>query len=455
MRRWLFLLLALLLTGTARAVPIQVEESFPHGVLYLLESLREEPHHSQQLRKVFLERHRLTPAEQRALLGYRGLLEREHTRSAETGLAMRLERLAADAASVDELVRRVEGELPAADAAAFRRAVLAFQEPYREAVWAPSRGDLDRQVAELREGFVRAEAPRRLDQVAHFMGSNWPADRPMRVLLTPIPKTPGVKILAYGHSNGDLQVAEAPTGAPQKHAPPVLFHEMCHALWNQRAGGLEFPPLARQQLDEALATAIGNAWFGKALTGALPEGAWYENAAIDGYARALYPLVAEALDGGGRFDADFARRAAAAFDEAFPEAWTMPAMVTAKLLLVAEEREDLALPAIQALGQAVQLRSCSAASPVASAEARRQFEGMAGGMVVFLVPPGLHAALADYLAAADREAVAARGERSLFARWTGDRWVVVSTAPTAEERRAALVAFLRQERLREGFLEAP
>jgi hypothetical protein len=112
-----------------------------------------------------------------------------------------------------------------------------------------------------------------------------------------------------------------------------MFHEMCHSLYEaepvdvQQAFESYFREVKTPQSDlaytlinEALATAIGNGWAIEAATGKRDRDSWYDDAAIDGFAKAIYPMVREYIQDGRSLDRSFVRKSIESFGAAFPDA---------------------------------------------------------------------------------------------------------------------------------------
>jgi hypothetical protein len=59
------------------------------------------------------------------------------------------------------------------------------------------------------------------------------------------------------------------------------------------------------QLNEGLATAMGNGWFNRRVKGQVPAGSWYSDPVIDAYGQALLPVMPDALDTFDVVAADF------------------------------------------------------------------------------------------------------------------------------------------------------
>lgn len=159
-----------------------------------------------------------------------------------------------------------------------------------------------------------------------FYGSRWPKDKP--IVIHPLPRPTrngwwGATIVV------DRIIYETTAAPSQKQILkdlPVIFHELAHGLYGSQPLTLKAeldrafrrpPSLAGKKayalIDEALATAIGNGWVTKSLTGRLPQESWYGDPAIDALARALYPEVEAYLARGQKIDAPFIKKAIASY----------------------------------------------------------------------------------------------------------------------------------------------
>src|SRR6185503_17170638 len=119
------------------------------------------------------------------------------------------------------------------------------------------------------------------------------------VVLVPLPKPENIKHPGtHGESLGKVQLVELLPGSNFKNDADVVFHEACHALWHTRKdldlvrndfekiGGY----VAYAELDEGMATALGQGWFAKMAFGKTPR-SWYSDPITNGYSHALYPIV--------------------------------------------------------------------------------------------------------------------------------------------------------------------
>lgn len=76
-----------------------------------------------------------------------------------------------------------------------------------------------------------------------------------------------------------------------------------------------YTKFAYHYIDEALATALGNGYAYKALAGEIDSADWYNDAYINAYAKAIYPLVEEYVDSKKQMDKAFILKAIDVFKE--------------------------------------------------------------------------------------------------------------------------------------------
>lgn len=405
------LLLLVLLLAPARAWEVRVQATPVHGTLYLLESLRGEAHHSRQLDKVFRQRHPLTPAEERLLADYSHLLEDEAWNTLrlpgdgekQRKLAEVLEGITLQSRDLEDFLERTRPLLSTRDHARLSQVFRHFGPLYLEHVFTPCQPGLERQVQDLRADLEARHADDCLATIAALYQSDWPSEEAFVVALTPIPREPGEHFEAFGHSDGYFEVVEAPQGAPVLGSSGVILHELCHSLWSNRSPETAeafrrlFPEAAYDQLNEGLATALGNGWFGQAGAGE----SWYNDPIIDGYAKALLPLLKPYLEARQPLDAAFAARAAAAFAATFPQADHDPSVVLRKVLLIANSDEIQRGGFQERVARMGPMRSLYAASPLSSPETLQRYQEFQGA-VIFLVKPSERGLLTPYGLQGDR-----------------------------------------------------
>ncbi|MCC6702453.1 MAG: hypothetical protein IT221_13070 [Fluviicola sp.] len=166
-------------------------------------------------------------------------------------------------------------------------------------------------------------------KIKQFYNSAWTDQLPFYVALYPIPGESGTTT-ATPHANS---VCVGVLTGEKDHVQRfgVVMHEMCHVLYDEQAADFQhqlagffeqnkspFAPFAQRYFDEGLATALGNGWAYKALNGELDSTEWYSNETINGFAKAIYPLVESYMDGEKVIDQAFVDQAIALFGKTFP-----------------------------------------------------------------------------------------------------------------------------------------
>lgn len=390
------LILLLCLVLPAASWEVRVQATPVHGTLYLLEALREEAHHSRQLARVFRERRPPTPEDERLLADYARLLQDDAWNTLRfpgdgekrRKLADVLEGISLQSDSLEDFLERARPLLSTEHHARLSHAMRHYGPLYEELIYEPCRPGLEQQLAELERDLREREVARCLASVAALYQSTWPPDEAFVVALTPIPRAPGEHFDAYGHSDGWFEVVEAPQGAPVKGSAGVIVHELCHSLWSNRSPETverlkrAFPEAAYDQLNEGLATALGNGWFGQGK----PGEPWYNDPIIDGYAQALLPLLLPYLETGRPLDELFAARASAAFAARFPEADSDPLVVLRRVLLIANSDEIQRGGFQERVASLGPMRAIYAATPLSSPETLERYRDFQGA-VIFLIKP--------------------------------------------------------------------
>ena len=206
-----------------------------------------------------------------------------------------------------------------------------FEPAYDALLWAPSSSALalfEKQVVARLESQRFREG---LETIGAFYGAKWPDGQPALVSLVPLPG----KGLNFAHRYSTFQEYEVRLQDVDfaGHASTIT-HEICHALFDSQTLDLQrrlderfrsdprpLASLAYRTLDEALATALGDAWMYTHLGGDLNAlSNWYNERYVDGMARALLPTIVEYLKSLRTLDEPFADAAVAAFAAAFPGA---------------------------------------------------------------------------------------------------------------------------------------
>jgi len=403
-RFMMLLCLFLLCRHPASCQPLSVEftATKPHCLLYFLESMRGEPHHTAQLRHYFMDRRGIREDDRRHIENYRLLLKRMEGRvrvkadgNKEQDVADLLEMVAANSSTTEEMVRHSRVFLPAEEHALLRDTIRHFEPLYTELFWKRGSLQIDFQLKNLRKEARRADLNGVISRIASTLESTWPRDEVFMVALVPVPRKKGEHFTTFAHSNGFLQVIEAPDGASIGHAAGVIVHEICHALWYARKSeereklkswfSEENGHQAYQELNEALATALGNGWAAHAVTGKKFRDQWYNDDYVDGYSKSIYHLAERYCQEGRALDRDFARACTGAFRKRFPHAAGDPRLFMRELVIVSNEPAGEEFRFRRA--RRVPIRSIFGATPLNADTSRKKFQDNPSVTGLFMVTP--------------------------------------------------------------------
>jgi len=237
---------------------------------------------------------------------------------------------AAASSDLEDFAQRTFGLLPVQDHAKLEQ-VLAKAEPYyKRLVWNPQLANIQRT-----ERFLDAYEDRVSQlffQVSKFYGTPWPADIPFTTALCPIPLKSGVTS-AVPKVNTLICSYLSENDEDYKATLGVAVHEMCHSIYDEQPARLQkqiddwfmlskspFATHAYTYFNEGLATAIGNGWAYEQLNGRLDTADWYANETINGFAKAIHPLINAYLRERQTIDRPFVDAAIEAFAKTFPNA---------------------------------------------------------------------------------------------------------------------------------------
>lgn len=260
------------------------------------------------------------------------------------------------ATTVDDAIDRLESLLLPDDWLSARAALLHFRAPFT-AWWtteAAPRGEPFR--VKLDALLARDDVRAQISRFAAFYGTTFPTDAgvPMQLILRPglVPwNTSGQQV--ERHAVLEFLPNEDPT-----RRIDVAVHELCHFFFNTRAAAntaalrtrllrasSSAGVAAHNLLNEAMATALGNAILARQVTDsarwrrllATPM-ALYANPHVDKAARVLLPVMDRRLATTGTIDdPTFATEYLAGIDSAFGASVTSPALLLNELYLYADD----------------------------------------------------------------------------------------------------------------------
>lgn len=274
----------------------------------------------------------------------------------------------------DEFKQKTIGILPNNVQQKLVNTLILAEKYYDKLLWNNSEQQMILQKKEL-EVFASG-ASEIFNKFKQFYHSSWTNDIPFIVTLYPIPGKSG-NSTATPHANS-LCVGVLTEETRHVERMGVVLHEMCHVLYDEQPNDFQHliekwfdsnPSLYKQFaynfFDEGLATALGNGWAYKYISGALDTTEWYNNPYINGFAKALFPMVEEYLNNGQQIDQAFIDKSIELFAKKFPNAIADYGILINRVSIYNDaetdlERQDL----MNSIGQKFQLSSVNASSPI-------------------------------------------------------------------------------------------
>jgi hypothetical protein len=234
--------------------------------------------------------------------------------------------LASRTSSLPELLDKIKGIAKDADFQTLKSVFEYFDPMYRQLIWEPRLKSLERQLAEFKEKTVKLKIAERLGRVQSFMKAPWVPGLPFTVVLVPLP---GGNNHTSGEGLGAVQIVELLPEGKFKTSAGVVFHEDCHGLWRSKNdlpviqkmfASLPTGKIVYTELNEAMATALGQGWFMHETFGKSDK-SWYRSDwIINTNSHALLPLLSDYLKNGTSMDSAFAKQACTIFNNKFPNA---------------------------------------------------------------------------------------------------------------------------------------
>jgi hypothetical protein len=231
--------------------------------------------------------------------------------------------------TIDEFKSKTIGILPNSEQQKLISVLQRADQYYDQLVWKGNEQKINGQKNEL--SVYVSKATEIFNTLHHFYRSSWSADVPFIVALYPIPGRRG-NSTATPHANS-LCVGVLADETNHVERICVVLHEICHVLYDEQTAAVQhelekwfernpsrYRSFAHNFFDEGLATALGNGWAYKNISGKTDTTAWYNNEYINGYAKELFPLVEEYIDKKQQIDQSFVDKAIGLFEKKFPAA---------------------------------------------------------------------------------------------------------------------------------------
>jgi hypothetical protein len=236
---------------------------------------------------------------------------------------------AVQANTIDEFGGRIVGILPNGEHQKLLTVLKSIEPYYEKMIWEKYGEQMLKQMNALES--YQKQANEAFLKLKNLYNADWSNDMPFTVALYPIPGKKG-NTSATPHANS-LCVAVLTEETDYAGRMSVVMHEINHVLYDEQSPLFQhtlekyftqntspFAASAYNFFDEGMATACGNGWAFKYLTNKMDTTEWYNNEYINGFGKALFPLVEKYIAKGQKIDSLFVNEAIRLFGEKFPNA---------------------------------------------------------------------------------------------------------------------------------------
>lgn len=290
---------------------------------------------------------------------------------------------AANSHNIDEFNQNIIGFLPHSQHVNFIE-ILKKADVYYNDIWENERLKTKLFIDKLNPYKAKIESI--FKTAANFYGSFWSQNIPLKISLYPIPLNKG-NTTAVPKGNA-LICAFLPNNEDDYKARlGVIVHEMCHILYDEQPIDLQqkinswvlksnsdYSSIMYSYLDEALATAIGNGWAYEQMNGELDSGAWYNDMYINGFSKALYPLLSNYIKDKKSIDSLFISKALSIFESTFPNAIDNPKLLLNSVFIFANTENESSINSINnALNNKFNVRSSYFSTPINNSQSIDNF----------------------------------------------------------------------------------
>lgn len=279
-----------------------------------------------------------------------------------------------NSSNIEEFGQRIIGILPNDETQKFVTVLLKAEAFYDQLIWNENEAKITAQLKALEP--YAAQCSESFSRIKQFYHSAWSSDIPFKVALYPIPAlsgsttaTPYANSLCVGVLSGETNHI-ARVG--------VVLHEMCHVLYDEQSAAFQhtldgwfaenqspYKPFAYNFFDEGLATALGNGWAFKNLSGKLDPEDWYDNEYINGFGKAMYPMIEEYLSSGKQLDKEFVNKAIELFGATFPNSLTDYAILMNRVSIYYNTETGPEITAVRSMiGRYFQMTNSNFSAPI-------------------------------------------------------------------------------------------
>lgn len=279
-----------------------------------------------------------------------------------------------NANTISEFRDRIIGVLPNSELQELIRIMSAAEVYYDKIIWRDHEAKLINQRNALEK--YTSQCSEAFTKINSFYNSCWITEIPFVVALYPIPGTGG-NSTATPHANS-LCIGVLTDETDHVGRIGVVLHEMCHVLYDEQPAAFEhqidkwfeenqspFKSFAYNFLDEGLATALGNGWASEFISGELDPNPWYNNEYINGFGKALYPLVSEYIVSNRQMDQEFINKAIDLFGATFPNSITDYGILLNRVSIYSDADDGNSIDQVMnAVGNYFQLTNSYFSSPI-------------------------------------------------------------------------------------------
>lgn len=322
---FLLILLGFVSQASCAEIKIELEISRIHCLYHFVESISAD--RPSAIKAFFEESPFFNKERSESLQEFRSIL-----RQAKSFDEKKLVTESMSSASISELKKRTKSMIDESSQDRFFEIIESFSSIYDKLIWEKCSGKLEECKSSISNIISKKGVGDFLEKVKLFLGSEWPDEKPFKVLLYPIPIEQGT---SRSRSFGDhLQYVGIQVNAKSMNRKiGTICHEICHSLMNymskekkkevyqlfmESASKCKFWTYCR--LFEIIPTCAGNGWINELLTGELDKTNWYEDEFVNTLSRGIYQTFKQYLLSGKTIDKNFAEKCIQVFSDNYPNA---------------------------------------------------------------------------------------------------------------------------------------
>lgn len=215
---------------------------------------------------------------------------------------------------LNEFKLRSVGVIPNATLLKLCEILTFFKPMYEELIYKKYGKEFEKQLLDLQSKMEEVGVERCFTQASYFYKSKWDTTIPFQICVYPLPESQGFSAEAFYNQ----AICAIPGKINYEVLISVMLHEIFHILYDEQsletktqvAAYFNAHPSPCSQyayllLNEVLATALGNGYAYKELSGKLDEGEWYDWKYINIMAKQIFPLLEDYIRKNKGLDKDF------------------------------------------------------------------------------------------------------------------------------------------------------